>query len=225
MANSIEKRVREALKRHKKSVSKLAREIGVSRVALYHFFKGNYSREMLNKISSNLAIPVHVLIAPEGMETELALMERFRRSDANTQNQVLNLLTGQNQNNEQRKPLIVVLDDVLENVQLLGRILRKDYEVLEFTNAKDALSLISKRKPDLIISDQRMPEMSGTEFLCQARTQGAKDSYKMIVSAYSDVPSFLSAINDVGIDAFMVKPFKAEDLKSKVQSLVSVTIH
>ena len=52
------------------SVSDLANRIGVSRVALYHLFKGNYSRDMLSRVSEALSIPVHVLLAPYDDDSE-----------------------------------------------------------------------------------------------------------------------------------------------------------
>ena len=216
-ASPIEKRVREALENQGLSVSELARRIGVSRVALYHLFRGNYSREMLNKISQALSIPPHVLIAPTQNITDLN--EKFLSAPKWVQTQVIELLERSTQNTKRK--VIVVVDDVEENVQLLKRVLRSEYDVLEFTDTKKALETIANVHPAAIISDQRMPVMNGTDLFLAASKNNTYTFRKVIVSAYSDNQAMLSAINDAHVDAFIVKPFKPEELRKKMKDLLS----
>ena len=203
----IERRIREQLKTHGMSVTDLAKALDVSRVALYYLFKGNFSREMLNRISRVLGIPAHVLIAPdaEGSETQAQkLMDAYRQAPIPTQKAV-DVLLNLGPVQREGKPVVIVLDDIEDNAELLKRSLRKDYEVYDFTDPFSALEAVRDKPVMAVISDQRMPQMTGTEFFKKVDEMG-KSVAKLIVSAYSDNQAFMQAINETKIDAFILKP-------------------
>jgi len=223
MSTPIEKRIREKLKAKGMSVTQLAQELGVSRVALYYLFRGNFSRDMLQRISTTLSIPPHVLIAPESgsenLENREALWNAYLNSPHETRRAVDMILKIQPEI-QNRKPVVMVIDDLEDNVALLKRCLRKDYDVIEFTDPQELIrELENNRTVDAIISDQRMPKMNGTDLFKRVDKLG-KHIAKLIVSAYTDNKAFMDAINDTKVDAFILKPFEPEKLRERLQKIL-----
>lgn len=113
------------------------------------------------------------------------------------------------------KPLIVVVDDDAQVLKALRRDLRAHYqdryEILDTTSAQEALeSLVALRKSGdevaLYLSDQRMPEMLGVEFLSLARVEFPR-AKRALLTAYSDTEAAIRAINEVQLDYYLVKPW------------------
>jgi response regulator RpfG family c-di-GMP phosphodiesterase len=93
---------------------------------------------------------------------------------------------------------ILVVDDEENNLQLFMRTLRKKYNVFTERTGLAGLDVLKNNKIDLIISDQRMPEMDGIEFLKQSITI-SPDSIRILITGYADVNAIISAINTVKI--------------------------
>jgi two-component system probable response regulator PhcQ len=88
-------------------------------------------------------------------------------------------------------------------------------EIETFTSARQALARISGKPVDLVISDYRMPEMSGVEFLAElVRIQ--PDVARLILSGQADLEAVIDAINRVQIHRFIGKPWHDFELKSAV---------
>jgi thioredoxin reductase (NADPH) len=112
-------------------------------------------------------------------------------------------------------PIILALDDDEQVLEALRRDLRqefrKDYRILATVSATEALgSLPELRKKGetvaLFLSDQRMPDMLGVDFLRQARTV-FPEAKKVILTAYSDIDAAVRAINEVQLDYYITKPW------------------
>ena len=112
-------------------------------------------------------------------------------------------------------PIIFTVDDdeqVLAAIRRdVRREYRKDYRILSTTSANEALEALKELKQKgeevaLFLSDQRMPEMSGVEFLEQAKElyPAAK---RVLLTAYSDIEAAIKAINDVQLDFYLNKPW------------------
>ncbi|MBO3461392.1 response regulator [Aetokthonos hydrillicola Thurmond2011] len=115
------------------------------------------------------------------------------------------------------KPKILVVDDELDNLDLLYRTFYRDYKVLKATSGPDALDLLAKEQDiSIIISDQRMPMMSGTEFLSLTATQ-YPDIIRIMLTGYTDVEDLVEAINAGKVFKYVTKPWEAEDLKTVVR--------
>ncbi len=115
------------------------------------------------------------------------------------------------------KPKILVVDDEPDNLDLLYRTFYREYKVLRATSGPAALDLLSEEgEVAVIISDQRMPMMSGTEFLSLTATQ-YPDIIRIILTGYTDVEDLVEAINSGKVFKYVTKPWEAEELKVVVR--------
>jgi response regulator RpfG family c-di-GMP phosphodiesterase len=118
---------------------------------------------------------------------------------------------------------VIALDDEPENLDFLARVLRPRFEVLPFTSPVEALRTLRERTAvvAVIVSDQRMPQMTGVEFLGQA-AQLAADSVRVLLTAYADLNVALEAVNRGRVSAILCKPVDAETLLKEVQRAASI---
>ncbi|MBP0016294.1 MAG: response regulator [Cyanobacteria bacterium SBLK] len=115
-----------------------------------------------------------------------------------------------------KKPKILVVDDEPDNLDLLYRTFYREYKVLKAESGPVGLEILAQT-PDVtvIISDQRMPIMSGTEFLSLAAVQ-FPDIVRIILTGYTDVEDLVEAINSGKVFKYVTKPWDAEELKEVV---------
>jgi diguanylate cyclase (GGDEF)-like protein len=112
---------------------------------------------------------------------------------------------------------LLLLDDEENVLRALTRALRRDgYRILTATTAQDAFEHLARNEVQVIISDQRMPELSGTEFLSQVKAM-YPDTVRMVLSGYSDVTVVTDAINRGAIYKFLTKPWNDDDLRLQIQ--------
>jgi two-component system, sensor histidine kinase and response regulator len=116
------------------------------------------------------------------------------------------------------KHTILIVDDEENNLQLLKRTLRRKYNILTACDGKDALEVIDREGHNisLIISDQRMPKMTGTEFLAKV---SEKHPYivKMLLTGYSDIEAMIDGVNKCQLFQYITKPFEPDDLEMIIQ--------
>ncbi len=119
------------------------------------------------------------------------------------------------------KPIIIVVDDDPQVLRAIARDLknnyRKDYEIFNSPSAQEALELIQDLKNQgadlaMIISDQRMPEMNGVDFLEKAKAYYPK-AKKVLLTAYSDTDAAIKAINKIQLDYYLSKPWDPPEQK------------
>jgi thioredoxin reductase (NADPH) len=117
------------------------------------------------------------------------------------------------------KPAIVSLDDDPQVLAAIGRDLRsrygEDYRVLRASSGREALDALDEvlargEEVALFLVDQRMPEMEGTEFLLEAQTR-FPDAKRLLLTAYADTDAAIQAINQVGLDHYLMKPWDPPD--------------
>ncbi|MEG4322926.1 MULTISPECIES: response regulator [unclassified Microcoleus] len=115
---------------------------------------------------------------------------------------------------------ILVVDDEPDNLDLLYRTFHRDYKVLRAESGPAALEILAKEgEVAVIISDQRMPKMSGTEFLSLTAAQ-YPDVIRIILTGYTDVEDLVEAINAGKVFKFVTKPWDAEELTALVSQAV-----
>ena len=114
------------------------------------------------------------------------------------------------------KQKLLVVDDEPDNLDLLYRTFHRHYRVLRAENGPEALEILANEQDvAVIISDQRMPLMSGTEFLSLTATQ-YPDIIRIILTGYTDVEDLVEAINAGKVFKFVTKPWNAEELRAVV---------
>lgn len=115
------------------------------------------------------------------------------------------------------KPKLLVVDDEPDNLDLLYRTFYREYKVLKATSGTAALEILAKEGDvAVIISDQRMPGMSGTEFLSVTATQ-YPDTIRIILTGYTDVEDLVEAINSGKVFKYVTKPWESESLQLVVR--------
>lgn len=116
-----------------------------------------------------------------------------------------------------KKPKMLVVDDEPDNLDLLYRTFRRDFQVLRAESGMSALEVLSvEGEVAVIISDQRMPEMKGTEFLSKTVPQ-FPDTIRIILTGFTDVEDLVDAINTGQVYKFITKPWDPDELKTVVQ--------
>ncbi len=115
------------------------------------------------------------------------------------------------------KTRLLLVDDEQSILKALTRTLSDmNLDIALAGSGPSALSLLEKREFDLVLTDQRMPVMTGVEFLDRAQRRDSR-LICMIMTAYSDIQVAIRAINDIGIFKFIVKPWEEYDLRMTVE--------
>lgn len=108
-------------------------------------------------------------------------------------------------------PTVLIVDDEVRSLETLKRILEDDFEVRTAENVEQARRILESEWVQIILCDQRMPEITGVEFLKQVREQWP-EAIRMIISGYTDSEDIISAINEAGIYQFVTKPWHPDSL-------------
>jgi len=118
----------------------------------------------------------------------------------------------------QRKCMLVV-DDEPANCELMARIFETEYEVHAAADGEQGLALARRLRPDVVITDQRMPAMSGVDLLTHLKEE-LPHTIRVMLTGYSDYASLLDAVNVARIHYYVEKPFHTVDLRTVVRALV-----
>ncbi len=112
---------------------------------------------------------------------------------------------------------LMVVDDEPDNLALLYRTFRRDFQVVKAESAIAALEILDQEgEMAIIISDQRMPEMLGTEFLSKT-VDRFPDTIRIVLTGYTDVEDLVEAINAGKVFKYITKPWVPDQLKVVVQ--------
>jgi response regulator RpfG family c-di-GMP phosphodiesterase len=107
---------------------------------------------------------------------------------------------------------LLLLDDEKDILNALRRLLRKEYKLVVFTEGQEALDYLQENTVDMIMSDMRMPNMNGAEFLAKSRDI-QEDCIRLLLTGYSDIESTVKAINEGGGYSYIGKPWDNDELK------------
>ena len=119
------------------------------------------------------------------------------------------------------RPSVLVVDDEQENLDLMVRALRPKYEVVCARDGEEALSILSNRDVDVLVTDHRMPGMSGVELLREADRRHRTPA-RLLVTAYGDADTLAEAINDGHVSYFVRKPWDPERIREVIARLVEL---
>jgi EAL domain-containing protein (putative c-di-GMP-specific phosphodiesterase class I)/ActR/RegA family two-component response regulator len=139
--------------------------------------------------------------APEAAEL---IRKRFLRPDAFT--------------SSRNERTLLLLDDEDNVLRSLARLFRRDsYRLLTASSVQEAFDLLASNSVQVIVSDQRMPDMDGTEFLGRVRDL-YPDTMRMVLSGYTDLATITDAINRGAIYRFLTKPWNDDELRGHIQA-------
>ncbi len=114
------------------------------------------------------------------------------------------------------RPTMLVVDDELNVLKSLRRLFfDSDYKVLTAESGAEGREMFKKHLIHLVISDFRMPDMDGVEFLTKVK-EDYPDTIRMILSGYADVAAVVSAINDGHVYKFIAKPWNDQELLTTI---------
>jgi signal transduction histidine kinase len=111
-----------------------------------------------------------------------------------------------------RRHTLLVVDDEPDVVQSVQDLLRLDYQVLGATRAKDGLKILQEQEVHLVMTDQRMPEMTGVEFLSHVRGDHP-EAIRLLFTGYADLKAVVDAINQGSVYRYITKPWDPDDLQ------------
>ena len=117
--------------------------------------------------------------------------------------------------------VVLCVDDEPHILNALQRLLRKeDFQVVTARDVEEGLAVLASRPVQLVISDQRMPGMTGVEFLQKVK-ELFPDAVRVILSGYADVGVIVDSINKGEIYRFLTKPWNDEELKSSIRQCLA----
>jgi len=111
---------------------------------------------------------------------------------------------------------VLFVDDEENILNALKRVLRREsYQIITAPSGPEGLKVLEEHEVQVVVSDQRMPEMSGTEFLTHVMERHP-DAVRIILSGYTDVDTITDAINQGHIYKFLLKPWNEDALKMEI---------
>lgn len=120
------------------------------------------------------------------------------------------------------RPRILIVDDEEAILETMAFTFEDDYDVLTATSARQALEILDASGPiAAVITDQRMPEMTGVEFLAKV-CERHPNTTRIILTGYADGEAMVRAINEGHVYAYVTKPWEPEELKQLVHRAVEV---
>lgn len=112
---------------------------------------------------------------------------------------------------------ILLVDDEENIIKALIRLFRRDgYRILKANSGGEGLEALSNNEVSVIISDQRMPEMTGVEFLSRVKDL-YPDTVRIVLSGYTDLECITDAINKGAIYKFLTKPWEDDLLRRNIR--------
>ncbi len=118
------------------------------------------------------------------------------------------------------KKTVMVIDDSIVIRKMIEIALEdEDYNIVTAISGKEGLEMIEKEKPNLVILDMMLPDMNGIEVLKTIKTE---KKLPVIMLSGKDSPQLIETAKEVGVDDFLPKPFRDEELVEKVKTLIEV---
>ncbi|GAB4329548.1 MAG: response regulator [Flammeovirgaceae bacterium] len=114
---------------------------------------------------------------------------------------------------------ILYVDDEEHNLLSFTANFRRHYQILTAKSGEEGLNLLEKHEVEVVITDQRMPRMSGVEF-AEAVAKRKPDVVRIIMTGFSDVQAIIEAINKGGVYRYISKPWDKEELKISIDNAI-----
>lgn len=111
---------------------------------------------------------------------------------------------------------LLIIDDELEITKSLERQFRRKYNVFTTTNAIEGLEIMEKEHIQVVLSDQRMPGMTGVDFFSKIKDK-YPDALKLILTGYADIEAVIGAINEGQVFRYVTKPWNPDELDAIIK--------
>lgn len=111
---------------------------------------------------------------------------------------------------------LLIIDDEVDITKALVRQFRRKYNVFASTDASDALKIMEREKIQVVLSDQRMPGMTGVDFFTRIKDK-YPDALKLILTGFSDIEAVIGAINEGQVFRYVKKPWNPDELESIIR--------
>jgi response regulator RpfG family c-di-GMP phosphodiesterase len=118
--------------------------------------------------------------------------------------------------NATRKHTLLVIDDEMDVCDSVHDLLRREFRVLRARSADEGLRLMQDNEVHIIMTDQRMPKVTGVELLTRVY-RGHSQAIRMLFTGYADLESIIQAINHGHVFKFLKKPWQPDDLEHAVR--------
>ena len=116
-----------------------------------------------------------------------------------------------------KRPCLLVVDDEPEIGASVYALLRREYDVLRAQSAAEGQRLMQEHEVHIVMTDQRMPEVTGVELLASVRVRHPR-AVRLLFTGYADHESLIAAINDGRVFRFLKKPWRPEELEAAVRA-------
>src|ERR1700752_4401573 len=110
---------------------------------------------------------------------------------------------------------LLIVDDEMPNIRLLERLFHQDYYCLTASSGEEAISLLDQHEVAVIITDQRMPQMTGIELLKRSADR-RPHMVRILLTGYTDLEALVEAVNCGLVYMYVSKPWNNEDLKLRI---------
>jgi signal transduction histidine kinase len=117
---------------------------------------------------------------------------------------------------EKRRHTLLIVDDEVDVLESLRHQFHRTYHVLTAASGTDALEILKNHEVELILTDQRMPGMSGDAFLQHAKSL-RPDAIRMLFTGYADIQGVISAVNEGQIFRYILKPWDSFELEATIR--------
>lgn len=121
------------------------------------------------------------------------------------------------ENKAEEQPVLLYVDDELENLTGFKFVFRKHYKIFVAQSAFEGLEIMRNNEIHLVITDQRMPKMTGIEFL-EKIASAYPDVTRIILTGFSDVEAIIQAINKGRVYRYITKPWNKDELKVTIEN-------
>lgn len=116
---------------------------------------------------------------------------------------------------------ILYVDDEKNNLLIFKDTFRRNYNIFTATSAKEGAEILKNQEIDIILSDQRMPDISGVDFFKQT-LKDYPNINRILITGYTDFKAIKSAINDAKIYQYVQKPWREDDLNATIQEALKI---
>ena len=116
-------------------------------------------------------------------------------------------------------PTVLIVDDEVRALESLERILEDDFDIKTAATVAQAEAVLQQEWVQVILCDQRMPDITGVEFLAQVRERWP-EAVRMIISGYTDAEDIIEGVNKAGIYQYITKPWHPDNLLLTLKNAV-----